>query len=76
MHTDEMFSDPTSKDGKTAMFVLASEISEIGRIRFGCRDSMERDSWIQWLVRATRQNFEPTPTNPEARRRESAFYYN
>ena len=47
------------------MFVMVSEVSEIGRIRFGCRDDQERQGWMQWLVRATGQNYEPQLGEPE-----------
>ncbi|XP_064386073.1 calcium-dependent secretion activator 2-like isoform X3 [Halichondria panicea] len=64
---DEMFADPTA-NSKAAMFVLASEESEVGRIRYGCRDTTERDSWMKWLARATGQTIEPIQSNLDVRR--------
>ena len=68
--SDELFADPNAKDRKGSMFVLVSEESEVGRIRFGCRDNTERDSWMKWLARATGQNFEPSQTDSGTQRGE------
>ena len=71
--TDEMFADPTA-NSKAAMFVLASEESEVGRIRYGCRDTTERDSWMKWLARATGQTIEPIQSNLDVRRGQALIY--
>ena len=52
--TDTQHADPVAKE----MFVLCSEVSEV-RIRFSCRDNLEREDWIKWLMRATEQDFNP-----------------
>ena len=41
------------------MFVLVAETAEMGRLRFGCRDDGDRQSWVKWLVRATGQTDKP-----------------
>ena len=41
------------------MFVLVAETAEMGRLRFGCRDDSDRQSWVKWLVRATGQTDKP-----------------
>ena len=61
---DQRLEDPEA----TVMFVLVSEESEVGRIRFGCRDNTDRESWMKWMVRATGQNFDPQPSVPEYHR--------
>lgn len=46
-------------DHQGSLFML---VSEAGRIYFGCRDDLERESWVQWIVRATGQSYQPTIT--------------
>ena len=54
-HTEKGLGDPDYK----YMFVLVAETAEMGRLRFGCRDDSDRQSWVKWLVRATGQTDKP-----------------
>ena len=38
-------------------FVL---ISEEGKLRFACRDDLDRQAWVQWIYRATGQSHQPS----------------
>ena len=41
------------------LFDLVFDNSELGRVHFGCRDDVERQSWIEWMVRGTGQTNQP-----------------
>ena len=46
----------------------------MGRIHFGCRDDIERQSWVEWMVRGTGQNFQPQQLGAEEVVKGTLFY--